>query len=120
MNDTLTIFETLKAADFPDNQATALARAIEAFTAAQAQELETRMNQDLARTVERSDSKFEQLIAKFEQMTVKSDAKFHETNAALEKTMREQTRWITAALFSGIGVILAALGIATGLILHFK
>jgi predicted nucleic acid-binding protein len=102
MTDTLTIAEKLKEAGFSEVQASALTRAIEAAAAAKAELVEARMNKDLAAVIERSDAKFEQTNAKFE--------------AAIERTVREQTRWFATIVFSGIGVLIAILGLA----LHFR
>jgi hypothetical protein len=102
MTDTLTIAEKLKEAGFSEIQAAALTRAIDAASAAKADLVEARMNRDLAAVIERSDAKFEQTNAKFE--------------AAIERTVREQTRWFATIVFSGIGVLIALLGLA----LHFR
>jgi hypothetical protein len=91
MTDTLTVAEKLKEAGFPKYEAAALICAIEAAATAKPELVEARMNKDLKTVVER-------------------------TNAGVEKTVREQTRWIATIVFSAIGLLIAFYGIA----LHFK
>jgi hypothetical protein len=63
----------------------------EAADTAKPELVEARMNKDLETVVER-------------------------TNAGVENTVREQTRWIATIVFSAIGLLIAFYGIA----LHFK
>jgi hypothetical protein len=60
------------------------------------------MNKDLAAIIEHSDAKSEATNARLE--------------AAIEKTARNQTRWFATIVFSAIGLLIAAYGIA----LRFK
>ena len=113
MTDTLTIAEKLKEAGFSEIQAAALIRAIDAAAAAKAELVEARMNKDLAAVIERSDAKFEQTNSKFEAAIEHTNAKLE---ATIERTVRDQTRWFATIVFSGIGVLIAILGLA----LHFR
>jgi hypothetical protein len=108
MTDTLTVAEKLKEAGFSEAQAAALTRAIEAAATAKAELVEAQMNKDLAAIIERSDAKFEQINAKSEASTAKLET-------SLERTVRDQTRWIATIVFSAIGLLVAAYGIVSHL-----
>jgi hypothetical protein len=101
MTDTLTVAEKLNEVGFSEVQAAALMGAIEAAATAKAK-LAGPLNKDPAAVIERSDARFEQTNAKFE--------------AAIERTVREETRWLATIVFSRIGVLIALLGLA----LHFR
>ena len=113
MTDTLTTAEKLKEAGFSETQSAALTRAVEAVATAKAELLEARMNRDLAAVIERSDAKFEASNAKLEANNAKLEA-------AIEKTARSQTVWFATIVFSAIGVLVALLGVAAAVVIHFR
>ena len=69
----------LEASAFSDEQAAALARAIEGFSRAAIEEVEARMNADLKMAIQRGDAELKAAMV--------------DNRASFERTVREQTKW---------------------------